>query len=63
MEFIVSRSGADLMITHSWRCVPPKKDLESMSGAGYAFKLDGKRIKLRELCTLRDENTKGERHA
>ncbi len=57
MEFIVSRSGAGLMITHSWRCVPSKKDLESMSAAGYTFKLNGKKIGIKALCVLRAENT------
>ncbi|MBR4451573.1 MAG: hypothetical protein IKS39_07055 [Clostridia bacterium] len=57
MEFIVSRSGADLMITHSWCCVPSKKDLESMSAAGYTFKLNGKKIGIKALCVLRAENT------
>ncbi len=49
MEFIVSRSGADLMITHSWRCVYPKKILEDMNAAGYIFKLDGKKIGIKAL--------------
>ena len=63
MELIISRSGADLMVTHSWRCVPAKKDLESMSAVGYTFKLDGKRIKLRELCALKEANKQGECYA
>jgi len=58
MEFqVCNRSGLCVMMTRSWRCVYPKKILEDMNAAGYIFKLDGKKIGIKALCTLRAENT------
>lgn len=62
MTFQVCKpSGAAVMGTAFWSCVPSKAELEDMNAAGYIFKLDGKRIKLRELIERKESELRRER--
>ena len=50
MKFeVVNDKNRTVMSTTSWSCVYDKDTLNSISKAGYKFKLDGKAITLKKL--------------
>ena len=55
---IFNPNGLAVESTAYWSCVPSKAMLESMNAAGYIFKINGSRIKLRELIELKDSMLK-----
>lgn len=51
MKFeVVNDKNVTVMSTRSWSCVYEKDTLNSISKAGYKFKLDGKLITVKKLC-------------
>lgn len=50
MEFeVINDKNKTVMSTTSLSCIPNKNELNSMSKAGYKFKIDGKAITIKKL--------------
>lgn len=49
MKFEVCKKNATIFITEYKKCVPNTDVLKSMQSAGYTFKLDDKKITLKQL--------------
>lgn len=46
---IYSEKGRRLFYTTSEECLPPKEQINSMSKAGYKFKLDNKTVTIKKI--------------
>lgn len=54
MKFeVINDKGQTVMATTSTSCIPNKDILESMSKAGYKFKVNGKVITKKQLLELK----------
>lgn len=55
----VNREGRTMSSTTYMSCLPTERQIESMSKAGYKFKLDGKIISKKKVKELIGENENG----
>ena len=49
MRFEVCKKNCTVFLTEHKKCVPNSDTLKSMYSAGYTFKLDGKKMTLKQL--------------
>lgn len=56
MKFEAIQNGEIIFVTEQISCIPPKRQIEIMTKAGYKFKIDGKIITKKRIEEILKEH-------